>query len=67
MQLGAWRRACSLEVVICYIDPLEIPISHRGLEPHESMPMKGVPITCTEVADGGYFRWNVSLPRLGDV
>jgi len=54
-------------VVIWYTDVLEIPISYRGLEPHESMPMKGVPITCTEVADGGYFRWNISLPRLGDV
>jgi hypothetical protein len=26
--------ACSLEVVIWYTDLLEIPISHRGLEPN---------------------------------
>jgi hypothetical protein len=30
-------------VVIWYTDLLEIPISHRGLEPHKPMPMTGVP------------------------
>ena len=43
-------RACSLEVVIWYTDLLEIPIPHRGLEPHKPMPMTGVPKPCTEVA-----------------
>ena len=36
-------RACSLEVVIWYTDLIEIPISHRGLEPHKPMPMTGAP------------------------
>ena len=29
--------------------------------------MTGVPITCTEVSVGAFLKWNVSLPRLGDV
>jgi hypothetical protein len=38
------RSACSLEAVNWYTDPLEIPISHRGLvrcgrHPNNSMPM----------------------------
>ena len=44
-------RACSLEVIIWYTGLLEIPISHRGLKPHKLMPMTGVPIGCSEVAD----------------
>jgi len=59
--------ACSLEVVIWYTDLLEIPISHRGLEPHKLMPMTGVPMKCTEVDDGGFFEWIPHFRRLGDV
>jgi hypothetical protein len=41
-------------VVIWYTDLLEIPISHRGLEPHKLMPMTGVPKKCTRVADRAF-------------
>jgi len=36
---------------IWYTDLIEIPISHKGLEPHKPMPMTGAPKKCTRVAD----------------
>ena len=45
VSLGILRRPCAsiFEAVIWYTDFLEIPISHRGLNPHKPMPMTGVP------------------------
>ena len=43
--------AYSLEGFIWYNEVPEIPISHKGLEPHKLMPMTGVPIKCEAVRD----------------
>ncbi len=41
--------ASSLEVIIWYTGLLEIPVSHRGLNPHKLMPMTGVPKNAREL------------------
>jgi len=51
--------ACSLDVVIWYTVPLEIPFLHRGLvhggrHPYNSLPMTSVPKCWTEAPDGPF-------------
>lgn len=59
-------RACSLEVFIWYTVRLNLPVSHRGLKPHELMPMRGVPKKCTRVAGRVFPDGKVTWPQPSD-